>query len=186
MKFVLITGPAASGKMTVGATLAERTGLKLFHNHMSIELVRAFFDFGEKGFSTLDQKIRWAIFEEVAKSGLPGMIFTLVCDFDDPGDHAYMAKIVDMFELQGAETYCVELLCQLEERLIRNVQPSRLAAKASKRDLKRSEAALLYDEKHYRTNSRPGELSFANYFRIDNTDLSPEEVVDQIQAAFSI
>ncbi|MEL6842732.1 MAG: AAA family ATPase [Bacteroidota bacterium] len=186
MKLVLITGPAASGKMTVGSTLAERTGLKLFHNHMSIELVRAFFDFGEKGFSALDQKIRWAIFEEVAKSELPGIIFTLVCDFDDPEDHAYMAEIVEIFKAQEADCYFVELFCQLEERLIRNVQPSRLAAKASKRDLERSKAALLYDESHYRTNSRPGELDFANYLRVDNTTLSPEAVADQIQEAFAI
>jgi shikimate kinase len=34
MKFVLIFGPQAVGKMTVGQELAKITGLKLFHNHI--------------------------------------------------------------------------------------------------------------------------------------------------------
>jgi len=35
MKFVLIFGPQAVGKMTVGQELANLTKLKLFHNHMT-------------------------------------------------------------------------------------------------------------------------------------------------------
>ena len=34
---VLILGPHAVGKMTVGQELAKITELRLFHNHMSIE-----------------------------------------------------------------------------------------------------------------------------------------------------
>jgi hypothetical protein len=45
MKFILITGPQAVGKMTVGQELEKITGLKLFHNHMSIELVLNFFGY---------------------------------------------------------------------------------------------------------------------------------------------
>jgi shikimate kinase len=36
---VFIVGPPAVGKMTVGYELAAQTGLKLFHNHQTIELV---------------------------------------------------------------------------------------------------------------------------------------------------
>lgn len=42
MKLVLIFGPQAVGKMTVGQELAKITGLKLFHNHMTIDLVSNF------------------------------------------------------------------------------------------------------------------------------------------------
>ena len=42
LKFVTIIGPQAVGKMTVGQELAKITGLKLFHNHMTIELVAPF------------------------------------------------------------------------------------------------------------------------------------------------
>ena len=39
MKFLLISGHMAVGKMTVGQKLAKITKLKLFHNHMTIEPV---------------------------------------------------------------------------------------------------------------------------------------------------
>ncbi|SCC34198.1 Uncharacterized protein BW664_02852 [Bacillus mycoides] len=43
MKFILIFGPQAVGKMTVGQELAKITDLKLFHNHMKIDLVKYIF-----------------------------------------------------------------------------------------------------------------------------------------------
>lgn len=46
MKFLIIVGPHAVGKMTVGQELEKITGLKLFHNHMTIELVSPFFSYG--------------------------------------------------------------------------------------------------------------------------------------------
>ncbi|MCH7663235.1 MAG: shikimate kinase, partial [Chloroflexi bacterium] len=43
MKFIILFGPLAVGKMTVGQELEKLTGLKLFHNHLTIELVLPFF-----------------------------------------------------------------------------------------------------------------------------------------------
>ncbi|MEM6343809.1 MAG: AAA family ATPase [Bacteroidota bacterium] len=186
MKLVFIVGPPASGKMTVGQALAKLTGLKLFHNHMSIELVRNFFDFGDEGFSALNQKIRWSIFEAVAASDLEGLIFTLVWAFDEVEDHRYVAEIAEIFSQKGADVFYVELVCSLDQRLFRNKQPSRLQAKASKRDVKRSEEVLLKQEKQYRMNSLSGEITLPNYLIIDNTELPPEEVANRIQEAFSI
>lgn len=37
MKFVMLFGNAAVGKMTVGQELMKITDLRLFHNHMTIE-----------------------------------------------------------------------------------------------------------------------------------------------------
>lgn len=45
MKFVWIFGSAAVGKMTVGQELAKMTGLRLFHNHMTIEPVIEIFGY---------------------------------------------------------------------------------------------------------------------------------------------
>lgn len=41
-KLIMITGPQAVGKMTVGQELEKITNLKLFHNHMTIDLVNNF------------------------------------------------------------------------------------------------------------------------------------------------
>ena len=45
-----LVGPPAVGKMTVGQEIAARTGMRLFHNHMTIELVLQFFEFGSPPF----------------------------------------------------------------------------------------------------------------------------------------
>lgn len=70
MKFVLIFGPQAVGKMTVGQELAKVTGLKLLHNHMTIELVQPFFDFSTDTGKKLVRHFREEICKEVAASNL--------------------------------------------------------------------------------------------------------------------
>lgn len=45
LKLVLIIGDTAVGKMTVGQELAKITDLRLFHNHMMIELVLEVFGY---------------------------------------------------------------------------------------------------------------------------------------------
>ena len=97
MKLIIISGPPAVGKMTVGQELAIKLDFKLFHNHMSIELVNQFFDFGTESFRRLDDSIRFAVFQEIAKSDIKGLIFTMVWDYDDPGDEKYIDKIIDIF-----------------------------------------------------------------------------------------
>ena len=43
MKLVIIFGAGAVGKMTVGQELAKITDLRLYHNHMDIEMVIGIF-----------------------------------------------------------------------------------------------------------------------------------------------
>src|SRR4026208_1379641 len=97
MKFVIIFGPPAVGKMTVGYELAKLTGFRLFHNHMTIELVLNFFDFGQPQFHRLVGEFRRRIFEEVATSDLPGLIFTYVWALDQPSDKAEMDASCGLF-----------------------------------------------------------------------------------------
>src|SRR6478609_1796542 len=86
MKFVHIFGPQAVGKMTVGQELAKITELKLFHNHMTNDLVSHFFDYSTKEGKRLVKLFRQEIFEEASKSDLYGMIFTYVWMFNLESD----------------------------------------------------------------------------------------------------
>ena len=58
-KFVLIAGPQAVGKMTVGQELSKITGLKLMHNHETIDLVTKFFEHGTKEMKELNDTLRF-------------------------------------------------------------------------------------------------------------------------------
>ena len=62
MKLVIIFGPQAVGKMTVGEELSGQTGLKLFHNHMTIDLVSNFFGYGSESGQRLVKLFRKEIF----------------------------------------------------------------------------------------------------------------------------
>jgi shikimate kinase len=70
MDLLFVVGPPAVGKMTVGKEIADRTGLRLFHNHMMIEPVLHFFDYEDPAFGRLVEEFRIRIFEEVAASDL--------------------------------------------------------------------------------------------------------------------
>lgn len=186
MKLILLFGPPAVGKMTVGQALAKRTEFKLFYNHLSLELVNQFFDFGTEEFDRLDKIIRFNIFNEFAKSDLPGLIFTIVWAFNQKEDEEYMNEICEIFKGVGAEIYMVELSADLEVRLLRNKHENRLAHKASKRDLEMSERSLLHFQEIYQMNSKEGELPEWNILRIDNTNRTPDEVAKMIQAHFDL
>ena len=186
MKFVMIIGPQAVGKMTVGQELEKITGLKLFHNHMTIELVRLIFDYDKKIFNKMNKRIRDMIFEEFSKSNQKGIIFTGCFDFGDYFEEE--KKQTDYWMSFFDETYVVELEADLEERLKRNKTSNRLENKASKRNLEWSENDLLKSVTKYRLNSYEGEGEkiFKNYIKINNTNLSAEEVAKMIKDKFKL
>jgi len=184
---VIILGPHAVGKMTVGQELAKITDLRLFHNHMSIELTRKLFSHSEKEWNILNGTIRQTVFELFAKGDLPGLIFTYMCAFDMQSEFDYLEGVIDLFKANGADCYVVELCADFDERLVRNKSENRLRHKESKRDLEWSEAEMRRTSEKYRLNSYEGEsLPFENYMKIDNTHLPPEEVAEMIRRNFGI
>ena len=186
MKLVIIFGPQSVGKMTVGQELAKVTGLKLFHNHMTIDLVSNFFAYGTEQGKRLVSLFRKEIFEEVAKSQLVGMIFTYVWAFDEEADRLYIEDLVNIFRSRGSEIYFVELEAPMDIRLLRNTSPNRLEHKPTKRNTELSERLLREHEGLYRMNSLPGEITEENYLRIDNSNMAAEEAAWKIKNAFSL
>ena len=185
--FVIILVPHAVGKMTVGQELTKITDLRLFHNHMSIELTRKLFAHGEKEWGMLNSAIRQTVFELFATGDFPGLIFTYMCAFDIQSEFDYLQNVIDLFEANSANCYVVELCADFEERLNRNKSENRLLHKESKRNLEWSEGEMRKTSKKYRLNSYEGEaLPFENYIKIDNTSLAPEEVARMIQKHFAI
>ena len=183
MKLLLIIGPPAVGKATVGKAIAHLTGMKLFHNHHSIEAVLPVFDYGTPQFQRLVELIREETFREAAASDIPGLIFTCALAFDDPEDLPWLQQKAAIFKDRGHPTYLVELEAPLATRLERNVLPDRLREKPSKRDKDSSRRVLLSDERH-RMNSHEGEIDWENYLRLDNGELTAQEAARRVVSAF--
>jgi hypothetical protein len=186
MDLVIIFGPPAVGKMAVGLALEKKTGLKLFHNHMSIEFVQPFFNYGTATGKQLVGEFRWRIFEEIAKSDLKGLIFTYVWAFNLASEKEYIDSISALFRAHGARVSFVELFAPLTERLVRNGTELRLAHKTSKRDLGWSNANVLEMEKEHRMNTSGDFYYPEDHLRIDNSALAPDAVAEQIVLRFGL
>lgn len=186
MKLVLLFGPQAVGKMTVGQELSKITGLKLFHNHMTIDLVSNFFDYNTEEGRRLVTLYRVEMFKAVAKSDLEGMIFTFTWCFEDQDDWEYTQKLCDIFKKQDAEIYFVELEADLEERIKRNTTINRIIHKNTKRNIEQSQKWLVEAETKHRHNSYDGEIKEKNYLRINNTNISAKKAAEMIKNEFNL
>lgn len=183
MKFILLFGPQAAGKMTIGQELEKSTGFKLFHNHMTIELLHPFFGFSKEMFR-LSDLIRTEMFKTLAVSETKGIVFTYVWAFNMKEDWDFVQRVCKIFESAGNEVYFVELEAELETRVERNKEASRLEQKPTKRNVAESERELRASMETLRLNSVEGEIERENYIRIDNTDLKPDEVAKLIRVRF--
>jgi hypothetical protein len=184
MKFIVLIGNAAVGKMTVGRELTKITDLKLFHGHLILEPVLEIY--GTRRMD-IEHKIRDIIFKDFAKSDNYGLIFTYMMDFDKNSScWEYIEHICSFFKNENAEICFVELIASQEVRLQRNITESRLQAKASKRNTEWTTKNIYETDKKYQVTSKDGEIPFENYIKIDNSSLSPDIVAKMIKEKFSL
>ena len=183
MKLLLLFGNSAVGKMTVGQELMKITDLRLFHNHMTIEPVLEIMGIFD---GQLISDMRELIFRRFAASDNYGMIFTIMMAFDMQSDWDYLEHVKSIFAPYGTEFYYVELIAPQEVRIRRNKTENRLQHKPSKRDIEVSDRRLLRDDENHRCVSYPGEVTFDNYLRIENTDLPASAVAQMIKERFGL
>jgi hypothetical protein len=91
-----------------------------------------------------------------------------------------------MFEAAGGNFYLIELSADLQTRLERNSTPHRMEMKVSKRDVARSERDLLKTAEKHRLNSNEDEVLCKNHLKLDNTDLSADQVADMVITCFGL
>ena len=186
MTLVVIFGPPAVGKMTVGLELQRLTGFKLFHNHMTVDPVMKLFPFDSASFRRLVPEFRRRIFEEYVVSGAPGLIFTFVWALDDPGDLGFIDRTAELFTSRGGDVCFVELEATQQERVRRNATPLRMAEKWPQRNVEGSRAFLMEADQKYQLNSRAAFFYPDRHLKIENTNLEPDEVARRIAAHFSL
>lgn len=182
---LVIFGPPAVGKMTVGRAIAARSGFRLFHNHATIEPLLEVFEFGTPPFQRLLEAWRQQVVDEAAGAGLD-LILTFVWGLDLADDLALLEDYVRPFAERDARIAFVELYADLDTRLARNATGERLDAKPSKRDLEWSDANLRSFEAH-EISTRPDRRTRAHalldrhdFLRLDNSAVPAEESARRI------
>ena len=182
---IVVCGPQAVGKMTVAESLRDKLRYNMMMNHDSIEVSDRIFGFATPAQKEFNNAFREKAFELAVKHNVD-LIFTYVCAFDEQEERDYLNSLKDLFEQSGGKLYFVELSADLETRLARNETPHRMERKASKKDVAWSRANLLGDAAKYKLNLEEGETWFENHLQIDNTDLTPDQVADQVITAFHL
>jgi hypothetical protein len=123
MKLIILYGPPAAGKLTVGSEIARRTGFKLFHNHMTIDCVKSVFDFGSPVFWRVVGDLRVGMIAEAARNNID-LIHTFCYEFGADDEH--FGKLIGAAEDNGGDAHLVLLRCDEDERRKRIANESRV------------------------------------------------------------
>lgn len=176
MRLIFIYGPPAVGKLTVATALAKLTGFKVFHNHLTIDLVKSIFDWGEGPFWELVDRYRLELLGAAASANVPGVIFTFV--YARGSDDEFVRRVVETVTHHGGEVCFVRLECARSELLRRLREPSRRAFHKMKRAQELRE--LLKRHELF------GDVPYPNNLVIENTRLSPRRTARLIQEHFGL
>lgn len=125
MKLIVLYGSPGVGKLTVARELAPLTGFKLFHNHLTVDLLLPVFEFASPSFVELREQIWLEVFSRAAIENVPGMIFTFV--FERTVRDDFIQRLRSVVEGKGGEVLFVNLMCSAAELQTRLTDPSRRA-----------------------------------------------------------
>jgi broad-specificity NMP kinase len=118
MKLIFLHGMPGVGKLTVARELAKLTGYRLFHNHLTVDLVSSVFEFGSAPFIELREKIWLDVFAKATQAQVAGLIFTFA--FEKTVSEGFVENARHAVESSGGEVVFVKLVCspaELERRL---------------------------------------------------------------------
>ncbi len=176
---IIVYGTVAVGKLTVAKALEKELGYKLTHNHLINDLVWSIFDRGTYEANSLIERLRYELYEDAIRKGVSIIVTHAYSDtYISPtglSDPEYMKTLEDKIEHAGGTAVFVHLQAS-PEALLERVQGESRKAFRKLTDLSIMKLRL-EDKSLDVTTSAPVKDNLV----IDNTDLSPESVVEIIK-----
>ena len=176
---VYLYGPPAVGKLTVASELQRQTGLRLFHNHLTVDALTSVFDFGTEAFTEVLHRVRLDVLETATRSGTD-LIFTnnSVWAVDDGRARfaAFAGAVRSRVEAAGGRLLFVQLTAPL------SVLMDRVGA-----DGRRAHGKLL-DPVRLRTMVQHHDLTplKPDHLVLDTSVLSPSDAAIRIEHALAL
>lgn len=174
MKLLILFGPAAVGKATVGRIIAKITNFKLFHNHMIMDGIIDLFGVGTPSDERLSKLVRSEVIKEAADLGI-NLIFTYAWNFGSEKGKTNIEAFKKEYEQKGGDVVFVELTAPVEVRVERAGTPERKQTKKHAPNAER--VAYLESILDYKS---PRPFFFENYHHIDTTGKSAQEVAEEV------
>lgn len=174
MKLLILFGPPAVGKLTVGEIIEKQTDFRLFHNHQIMDGIMHVFGNNSPSEDKLSRLIREAVIDEAAEAGV-NLIFTYVWNFLLPKGKNNIDAYKQKYESRGGEVIFVELDAPREVRMQRADNPERYRIKPHTVN---SEDIAGYEPDRFTSPSPfyyPG-----NYSKIDTGNKTPQQISDEI------
>jgi len=176
MKLIFVYGPPASGKLTVSRELSKITGLKLFHNMLTVDLAQTVLDWNDKNFGELTTKYRLITFKEAAKANIRGIIFTYA--YDPRFDDFFVKKVIRQIKLDKGEIHFVQIHAKKEELLKR-------VGGDSRKELKKLVDKSILEEQLDKRDQY-AKIPFVETYSVDTTDISPSKAAEMIKEHFKL
>jgi hypothetical protein len=175
MKLILIYGAPAVGKLTVSNEIAKRTDFKVFHNHLTIDVVQPIFEFGTKPFWDLVHLFRIETIQTAARVG-QNLIYTFCYAKDHDDEHIRL--ITAAVEENGGE------ICFVLLKADRNELEKRVLEESRRKYGKAKNLEILYKiiDNYDLFSPVPERESLI----IDNTNFSAEIVAEKIIRHFGL
>jgi tRNA uridine 5-carbamoylmethylation protein Kti12 len=178
MKLLFLYGPPAVGKHTVGMELAERTGYKLFHNHMTVDISRVLFGEAHNNWtqaSALKDQLRLDVIRTAAQENID-LIFTLAYT-RGPSDQ-FVYDVVKIVTDAGG---CV---CFVQLHAPKKVLFSRIGN--TSRHLLGKPSTPEHLEAKFARGGLDQPVLFTNNLQLDTSRLQPHEAAARIVTHFHL
>ena len=173
MKVIFLYGPPASGKFTISKKLAEKTGISLFHNHLTFDLAEVLYEPFTKPFSDYCENIRLGVFGD-AKFAHRDLIFTFF--YIPPDDISFVNQIIHIAGEGNVKFIKIEASIDTLLDRVENVDRAKYSKINSKSVLAR----------YLKENNWNQSIEKTDSIIINTDNLTPDEAVQKIIEGYDL
>ena len=167
MKVIFLYGPPASGKLTIAKKLAEKTGISLFHNHLTFDLAEVLYEPFTQPFYDYCADLRLDVFGD-AKLAHQDLIFTFF--YIPPDDDNFVNKIINIAGEDNVKFVKIEASSDTLLNRVENKDRAKYSKINSKSVLTR----------YLKENNWSESIEKTNSLIISTDNLTPDEAVQKI------
>jgi hypothetical protein len=176
MNLLYIHGAPATGKLTVAKAIAARVPARVLDNHIFIDYAKSVLEFGAPRFFELVRESRALALRYAAESDDAPLVIFTSC-YSEPEDRAPVDEIESVAKESGGRLFPVFLFCAEAAQYSRVVDAERAA---------RGKINSIEGLKDFSAKWNFAPISAPNCYKLDTTDLPPDEAAQIILRQFRL